>query len=218
MAGLRAGRGPRLGRLPWPRSTACVRSRRRPTSRRLSRCAPSPRSAGMPRIRWPRRPCRSRRLHALRAGLPRLERQRRGDDARLRRRAAARGARAGYARRGWCARSGSAWPTPILTSPRRCHELRKSAKKWRYAIEYFESLYGGEAERYYKRCSALSEATRRVERPCHAAAAHGGADGRSPRPRAGAGRGRQPQPAAARPRGRASWASRWRRWSGKAFW
>jgi CHAD domain-containing protein len=37
------------------------------------------------------------------------------------------------------------------------HELRKSAKKLRYAIEYFDSLYGAAAEPYYKRCSALQK-------------------------------------------------------------
>lgn len=37
------------------------------------------------------------------------------------------------------------------------HELRKSAKKLRYAIEYFDSLYGGRSERYYRRCSALQK-------------------------------------------------------------
>jgi triphosphatase len=41
--------------------------------------------------------------------------------------------------------------------PTTLHELRKSAKKLRYAIEYFESLYGAKAERYYKRCSALQK-------------------------------------------------------------
>ena len=41
--------------------------------------------------------------------------------------------------------------------PTTLHELRKSAKKLRYAIEYFESLYGGSAERYSKRCSALQK-------------------------------------------------------------
>jgi len=41
--------------------------------------------------------------------------------------------------------------------PTTLHELRKSAKKLRYAIEYFDNLYGGAAERYYKRCSALQK-------------------------------------------------------------
>ena len=41
--------------------------------------------------------------------------------------------------------------------PTTLHELRKSAKKLRYAIEYFDSLYGSRADRYYKRCSALQK-------------------------------------------------------------
>jgi CHAD domain-containing protein len=41
--------------------------------------------------------------------------------------------------------------------PTTLHELRKSAKKLRYAVEYFDSLYGARADRYYKRCSALQK-------------------------------------------------------------
>jgi triphosphatase len=37
------------------------------------------------------------------------------------------------------------------------HSLRKSAKKLRYGIEYFESLYGKKAKAYYKRCNALQK-------------------------------------------------------------
>lgn len=37
------------------------------------------------------------------------------------------------------------------------HELRKSAKKLRYAIEYFEGLYGDAAGAYHKRCNALQK-------------------------------------------------------------
>jgi triphosphatase len=37
------------------------------------------------------------------------------------------------------------------------HELRKSAKKLRYAIEFFDSLYRGVAESYTKRCSSLQK-------------------------------------------------------------
>jgi inorganic triphosphatase YgiF len=41
--------------------------------------------------------------------------------------------------------------------PTTLHELRKSAKKLRYALEYLDSLYGATNERYYKRCSALQK-------------------------------------------------------------
>ena len=37
------------------------------------------------------------------------------------------------------------------------HDVRKSAKKLRYAIDYFGSLYGGSSERYSKRCSVLQK-------------------------------------------------------------
>jgi inorganic triphosphatase YgiF len=41
--------------------------------------------------------------------------------------------------------------------PSSLHQLRKSAKKLRYAIEYLNDLYGHDAKRYYKRCSALQK-------------------------------------------------------------
>jgi inorganic triphosphatase YgiF len=44
-----------------------------------------------------------------------------------------------------------------LDEPETLHDLRKSAKKLRYAIDYLESLYGGRSERYYKRCSVLQK-------------------------------------------------------------
>ena len=39
--------------------------------------------------------------------------------------------------------------------PESLHDLRKSAKKLRYAIQYLEDLYGKKARRYYKRCDRL---------------------------------------------------------------
>ena len=41
--------------------------------------------------------------------------------------------------------------------PATLHALRRSAKKLRYAIEYFDGLYGAAAEPYYKRCSAAQK-------------------------------------------------------------
>jgi len=39
--------------------------------------------------------------------------------------------------------------------PATLHEVRKSAKKLRYALDYFDGLYSGNSERYYERCSVL---------------------------------------------------------------
>jgi CHAD domain-containing protein len=41
--------------------------------------------------------------------------------------------------------------------PESLHSLRKSAKKLRYGIEYFEGLYGKKAKAYSKRCNAVQK-------------------------------------------------------------
>jgi CHAD domain-containing protein len=43
------------------------------------------------------------------------------------------------------------------TNPTNLHSLRKSAKRLRYAIEFFEGLYGEKAEHYHKRCNKLQK-------------------------------------------------------------
>lgn len=50
-------------------------------------------------------------------------------------------------------RQGAIDPEALAT----LHALRKSAKKLRYAIEYFDGLYGKKSRRYYKRYAALQK-------------------------------------------------------------